>query len=38
VGDALFTRAEEAFGRKGLADMVNLIRAYQAVCGILNCF
>jgi 4-carboxymuconolactone decarboxylase len=38
IDDGLFAEAFEAFGPKGLVDMVHLIGAYQTVCGILNSF
>jgi 4-carboxymuconolactone decarboxylase len=38
VDDALFAAAKEHFGLRGLVDLINLIGAYQTVCGLLNGF
>jgi 4-carboxymuconolactone decarboxylase len=38
VKDDLFGEAQQALGLKGLVDLVQLVGAYQTVCGILNCF
>jgi 4-carboxymuconolactone decarboxylase len=38
VDDDLFAAAKNSFGLKGLVDLVNLIGAYQTVCGLLNGF
>jgi 4-carboxymuconolactone decarboxylase len=38
IDDDLFAAAKTSFGLKGLVDMVNLIGAYQTVCGLLNGF
>ena len=38
IDDDLFAAAKKAFGLKGLVDMVNLIGAYDTVCGLLNSF
>jgi len=38
IKDDLFGEAQQAFGPRGLVDLVQLVGAYQTVCGILNCF
>ena len=38
VGDALYHAAEQAFGTKGLFDLIALIGEYQTVCGALALF
>jgi 4-carboxymuconolactone decarboxylase len=38
VDEALYRKAEQAFGRKGLVDMAALIGAYHAVCTTLTMF
>ena len=38
VGDALYRQAEQAFGTKGLFDLIALIGEYQTVCGALALF
>jgi 4-carboxymuconolactone decarboxylase len=38
IKDDLFGEAQQALGLKGLVDLVQLVGAYQTVCGILNCF
>ena len=38
VDDALYGRAEAAFGPKGLVDMIYLAGCYHIVCGLLNAF
>jgi 4-carboxymuconolactone decarboxylase len=38
IDDDLFAAAENSFGLKGLVDLINLIGAYQTVCGLLNGF
>lgn len=38
IDDDLFAAAKDSFGLKGLVDLVNLIGAYQTVCGLLNGF
>ena len=38
VGDALYREAEQAFGTKGLFDLIALIGEYQTVCGALALF
>jgi 4-carboxymuconolactone decarboxylase len=38
IEDDVFAAAKTSFGLKGLVDMVNLIGAYQTVCGLLNGF
>jgi 4-carboxymuconolactone decarboxylase len=34
----VYDQAQEAFGDRGLADLVLLIGAYYTVCGLLNAF
>jgi hypothetical protein len=38
IDDDLFAAAKNSFGLKGLVDLINLIGAYQTVCGLLNGF
>ena len=38
IDDNLYLRAEEAFGRQGVLDIVILVGIYQTVCGLLNAF
>lgn len=38
IDDDLFAAAKTSFGLKGLMDLINLIGAYQTVCGLLNGF
>ena len=35
---ALYARAEEAFGRKGIVDMIHLISLYMGTSALLNAF
>ena len=38
VDDATFAHAREAFGDRGIADMILLAGTYHTVCGLLNAF
>ncbi len=38
VDMALYRDAEQAFGKQGLVDLINLVGAYHTVCALLNAF
>lgn len=38
IDDELFAAAKGHFGLTGLVDLINLVGAYQTVCGLLNAF
>jgi 4-carboxymuconolactone decarboxylase len=38
LSSPVYEQARAAFGTEGIADLLFLIGAYQAVCGVLNAF